>query len=397
MEQTLKTPYLEDALTNCIIITDPDEFIHNQYRVQQILQKIFQKNPGYDFSINIESNDAKLMDKLKITSFPLSKICEMTVGIKPYQTGKGIPAQTEDIVKKRVFDSNYKKDQTYHRYLMGKDIGRFEVKPLSEGWLSYGKWLAEPRGSAPFFESKRIVIRQTGDSIVAALEDRQYLTLNNIHNLKLKGVQIEYEYLLAILNSKISTYFHQKIVPETDRTFAEVKIVDLEIQPIRNISFTTSPDRRSSLVNEEKGMYLSFIQSTDMQPILAFVGARLASRPEESDVVHDLLAFLEEQMVEMNKAKNAETKTFLNFVESEIGASIDTLSNKTLIQEYYAHDFTKFVDVLVKNKSKIKEGYNPKSPTNRKNLEAWHNDSCSKLKPLIAKINATDTLIDQIV
>jgi hypothetical protein len=144
-------------------------------------------------------------------------------------------------------------------------------------------------------------------------------------------------------------------------------------------------------------MYQSFTQSTDPQPLLTFVDARLSTKPEESDVVHDLLALLAEQMVEMNKAKNAEIRTFLNFVESEIGASIDTLSNKTVIQEYYVNDFVKFVEILMKNINKIKEGYNPKSPKNRKNLEAWYTDSCGKLKPLIAKIEATDALIDQIV
>ena len=171
----------------------------------------------------------------------------------------------------------------------------------------------------------------------------------------------------------------------------------LKVIPIRRISFTTPADRRTSLVNEAEDMYLTFTQGYDPQPLLAFIYARLAAQPEESDVVHDLLAFLAEQMVEMNKAKNAEIKAFLNFVESEIGASVDTLSNKTLIQEYYANDFTKFVDVLVKNKSKIKEGYNPKSPTNRKNFEAWHIDSCGKLKPLMTKIEATDGAIDRLV
>jgi hypothetical protein len=102
-------------------------------------------------------------------------------------------------------------------------------------------------------------------------------------------------------------------------------------------------------------------------------------------------------MVEMNKAKNTEIKAFLNFVESEIGASVDTLSNKTLIQEYYANDFTKFVDVLVKNKSKIKEGYNPKSRAHHDTLKDWYDSSVAKLNPLMKKIEATDTLIDQIV
>lgn len=79
------------------------------------------------------------------------------------------------------------------------------------------------------------------------------------------------------------------------------------------------------------------------------------------------------------------------------GVPVDSLSNKTLIQEYYANDFTKFVDVLVKNKSRIKEGYNPKSRAHHDILKDWYDSSVAKLKPLMAKIDATDGLIDQIV
>jgi len=53
--------------------------------------------------------------------------------------------------------------------------------------------------------------------------------------------------------------------------------------------------------------------------------------------------------------------------------------------------------VLVKNKSKIKEGYNPKSRVHHDTLKDWYDSSVAKLKPLIVKIDATDTLIDQIV
>ena len=126
--------------------------------------------------------------------------------------------------------------------------------------------------------------------------------------------------------------------------------------PIRRISFTTPAKRLTSLVNEAKTIYQLYIQNRDLQTPLAFVETRLVAQPEESDVVHDLLAFLAEQMVEMNKTKNTEIKTFLTFVENEIETSVDMLSNKTLIHEYYANDFSKFVDVLVNNKSKIKRG-----------------------------------------
>ena len=102
-------------------------------------------------------------------------------------------------------------------------------------------------------------------------------------------------------------------------------------------------------------------------------------------------------MVTIHKAKNAEIKTFLHFVESEIGASVETLANKTVIQEYYTNNFTKFVDILVKNKSKIKEGYNPKSLAHYKTLQERYMDSCGKINPLLSQINATDELINQVV
>jgi hypothetical protein len=209
--------------------------------------------------------------------------------------------------------------------------------------------------------------------------------------------KMSYLYLLGVLNSKISTFYLKKISSTFRGGYIALNRQYIEQLPIHRISFTTPADRRSSLVNEAKGMYQSFTPGTDPQPLLAFVDIRLAAQPEESDVVHDLLAFLAEQMVEMNKAKNAEIKTFLSFVESEIGAPVDTLSNRTLIQEYYANDFKKFVDVLVKNKSRIKEGYTPKSRAHHEILKNWYDSSVTKLKPLMEKIDATDVLIDQVV
>jgi hypothetical protein len=87
------------------------------------------------------------------------------------------------------------------------------------------------------------------------------------------------------------------------------------------------------------------------------VGARLSAKPEESDVVHDLLAHLAERMIAMNKEKNAEIKGFLRWLEGEIGAPVEELANKTALKEYYVHDFEAFAGALVKNKKKLKEGW----------------------------------------
>ena len=124
---------------------------------------------------------------------------------------------------------------------------------------------------------------------------------------------------------------------------------------------------------------------------------RLGAEPEESDVVHDLLAHLAERMIDMNKEKNAETKSFLGFLEGETGAAVDDMANKTAVREYYNHEFQKLIDILVKNRKKLRDEYDPKSPTNYGHLQEWYEDSMDKLQPLRGRIEATDRIIDQIV
>jgi hypothetical protein len=117
---------------------------------------------------------------------------------------------------------------------------------------------------------------------------------------------------------------------------------------------------------------------------------------EKSDVVHDLLAFLAEQMLEMNKLKQQEIKGFLGWLEKEIGARIDDLTPKTKIQEYYRLKFDELLAILKKNKRKLKD-YDQarREPQERLRLEV--DASLAKLQPLMERIAATDGLIDQIV
>lgn len=118
-------------------------------------------------------------------------------------------------------------------------------------------------------------------------------------------------------------------------------------------------------------------------------------RDSRNDTVHDFLAFLAEQMIEMNKTKNEEIKGFLKWLEREIGAEIDTLTNKTAIKEYHDYDFNHLIDVLKKNKNKISVDLS--SRKTQELLEKHFTKSMSVLDPLKGKIKITDDLIDQIV
>lgn len=130
-----------------------------------------------------------------------------------------------------------------------------------------------------------------------------------------------------------------------------------------------------------------------MQELLSFVDLQL--KQNQSDVVHDILAFLAGQMIEMNKAKNEEIKGFRKWFEREIGAGIEDLTNKTAIKEYHEHSFEHLLDVLKKNKGKI--SVDPSDRKKQELLEKHFAKSMETLEPLKEKIKVTDELIDDIV
>jgi hypothetical protein len=119
------------------------------------------------------------------------------------------------------------------------------------------------------------------------------------------------------------------------------------------------------------------------------------SKQEKSNVVHDLLAFLAELMLEMNKQKQQEIKGFLGWLEGEVGAKMDDLTPKTKVQEYYKLQFDELLAILKKNKRKL-NNFNPAKRDNQEDLLREFDASVGKLKPLIERIVATDELIDRI-
>ena len=116
---------------------------------------------------------------------------------------------------------------------------------------------------------------------------------------------------------------------------------------------------------------------------------------ERSDVVHDLLAFLAERMLEMNKQKQQEIKGFLGWLESYVGAKVEDLTPKTKLQSYYEHDYESFLAVLKKNGKKLAIDPSRREPA--ETLRAEFEGSLGKLLPLREKIRLTDDLIDTIV
>ncbi len=169
--------------------------------------------------------------------------------------------------------------------------------------------------------------------------------------------------------------------------------------PIRRISATTPAPERARLGAELQEL----CGAEKFDELLARVDACLPKdaksnfipEQERSDVVHDLLAFLAERMLEMNKQKQQEIKGFLGWLEGEVGAKVEDLSPKTKLQSYYDYDWDEFYAVLKKNRKRL--AINPSSRDKSELLKDEFRKSIAKLLPLRERIKRTDRLIDDVV
>jgi uncharacterized LabA/DUF88 family protein len=125
------------------------------------------------------------------------------------------------------------------------------------------------------------------------------------------------------MNSKLMHFVYSLLVQEDGRTFAEVKPVNLRKLPIKNIDFTTEEPQRTAVSITTKTLY----QQADYPALLNLVTAELAA--DRNDTIHDLLAFLAEQMIDMNKQKQAALEAFWLDLEGVTEpTAFDTLRNK---------------------------------------------------------------------
>ncbi|MFN2455543.1 MAG: Eco57I restriction-modification methylase domain-containing protein [Pyrinomonadaceae bacterium] len=138
---------------------------------------------GGVINIFLNQHEKALIAHVSANARRLDSYFDINVGIKPYQTGKGMPPQTATVVSTRPFDSEQKETDFHRQYLRGSDINRYQISPVQIRFLKYGVWLAEPRPAANFDAPEKILARQTGDSLIAALDNQQLLCLNNMHVL----------------------------------------------------------------------------------------------------------------------------------------------------------------------------------------------------------------------
>jgi hypothetical protein len=382
--------------------------------------------------INEPTRD-KFINKIIDSSYALVEFCRI---------GKGMESGLNEafVVTKNVVEKRNLEPDRIKNHVQGKDLSRYSINhrdlyliyneniedlskyPFVEAYLTQFKDKLEKRknfilGNCKWYTYgsplNTDIYEQADEKLIvpymatharfgydSCKDKERFFTLtdttiivlkeNNIHNLK---------YILPLLNSSLLNYIHRRTSKLKRDGYYEYFSKTMERLPIRCISFTTPAPERARLGAELQQLYADGKHAEILAQVDACLpkddAGNFIADQEKFDVVHDLLAFLAERMLEMNKEKQKEIKGFLGWLEGYVGAKVEDLTPKTKLQSYYEHDYESFLAVLKKNHKKLT--IDPVKRKESEYLNAEFNGSLGKLLPLRERIKQTDELIDAIV
>ena len=196
---------------------------------------LWKEDPDIRFNVFSSVEVVKLLSKIQENTIPLSSYVETSLGITPYDKAKG---HSKELIKQRLFHSSEKKDESFVPLISGKNILPYVITNEIDEYLSYGNWLGAPREER-FFTKPRIVIRQIAGGaslrIIAGFEDTipTYFTQVGFSLLSKSNDTNELKYLLALLNSRVISYYHKnKFLDPEKVVFQKVLIANAKQLPI---------------------------------------------------------------------------------------------------------------------------------------------------------------------
>ena len=202
--------------------------------------------------LGVNQNGSNILKKIKAQSVTIDDIAEeVAAGIS--SGGNDVFCITQDIATEKNFEP-----EILRPLLTGKIINRYTTSWNGELIIYSTKWSNTPqyenvfsymqpheerlskkretqKGMIPWyslhwprtpelFAGKKIVMRQTSDCIRATIDEKGFYALNTLLVLQLKeGAPYSYEFVLAVLNSKLNNFVYRSLTQERGRTFAEVK------------------------------------------------------------------------------------------------------------------------------------------------------------------------------
>ncbi len=201
------------------------------------------RTTGYVINLKTTNQEDEILDNIQYKCDFIDDYLEVYVGI----VANGI----------KKFLTHSKLDEKHKKYLQGKHINNFEIQPDNLYINFLKEQLHSNTDETVYLQKEKILVRKTGNRLIAALDTEQYYTDQSIYNLyPKKGKKINLRIIVGLLNSKLlEYYFNKKMITNPD-VFPYIKGIHLKKLPLK------FPKRKVDEINFEAIVnYIIFLKS----------------------------------------------------------------------------------------------------------------------------------------
>ena len=287
-----------------------------------LISKLPKKEDYETLITKIGNNSVKLLHKISLprdgTEFPITghgkifnKLNSISIGLDEVSlTGRGIGAyhhskHSKEIIESRAFHSSYKKDETYKPELGGEDVDRYMIRWSNDRWISYGDWLSEPR-DPKLFKGPRLLCRKIlSDKLCCTFTNEDWLVDQQVYVAAQFQNGYSPKYATAIIASRLISFYSKKKYHE-EGLFPHLRVTQFRELPIREIDFSKfNAEKNTEYTDRLERLYQSYMEGQSEAGELLVLTEQLVSDEDEYrlPLIHDFLADLAEQMLELNEEK----------------------------------------------------------------------------------------------
>ncbi|BCT55303.1 Eco57I restriction-modification methylase domain-containing protein [Dehalococcoides mccartyi] len=216
---------IKGQLTTAIFAEDEQALTSNNFLEYSYPQEYFRNAPYNRFRLFFAPIAKRFVETVESKSKPLSSVAHITTGVRS-------KTNQDKVVSMACLGPTWKKG-----IVSGGQVRRYCVEWKGHFLNIDGNLLFSGGWDKNIVENPKIMIRQTGDSIIAGIDLSNLYHLNNVHSLHLTSTNVSLSYICALLNSRLMNRYYHLISLEYKRTMAQTDIETLELLPYRE------PDR----------------------------------------------------------------------------------------------------------------------------------------------------------
>ena len=183
-------------------------------------QSYFEHTKYNRFRLYFDQSTKDIVSKLEKGSGELGSIVKFSSGL----IGKN---GQEKIINQRQESTKWKPG-----IISGGEIKKYSIKTTGH-FLLYDKNQIKSGYESVDYFSEKLFMRQTGDSLICALDSSGLFALNNIHIGNLINKTTSLKFIIALINSGLLNWYYKAISLETGRVMAQTDIETIESLPIR--------------------------------------------------------------------------------------------------------------------------------------------------------------------